>query len=141
MNRLAKPLGALAALLVVALLAAVVPDLAHPRETAHAATAMRCATIATSISSAATVVTPASGGRLTLHYMKLWSSSAGQVDVIFGSTTVLSVYAAANTEVELPTALFGGDSRGLRSAAADEALKVDGPSGATGYLVCRYAEE
>lgn len=121
MNRLAKTLGGLAALLIVALLAAVVPDLARSRETAHAATAMRCATIATSISSAATVVTPASGGRLTLHYARLWSSSAGQV--------------------ELPTALFGGDSRGLRAAAADEALKIDGPSGATGYLVCRYAEE
>lgn len=141
MNRLAKPLGALAALLVVALLAAVVPDLAQTRATAHAATAMRFATIATSISAAATVATPASGGRLTLHYAKLWSSSAGQVDVIFGSTTVLSVYAPANTEVELPTALFGGDGRGLRAAAVDEALKVDGPSGATGYLVCRYAEE
>ena len=141
MHRFVKPLGGLVALLVVALLAAVVPDVVRSRATAHAATAMRCATIATSISSAATVVTPASGGRLTLHYLKLWSSVAGQVDVIFGSTTVLSVYAAANTEVELPTALFGGDSRGLRAAAVDEPLKIDGPSGATGYLVCRYAEE
>lgn len=141
MDRLTRTLGGLAALLVVALLAAVVPDLAQTRATAHAATAMRFATIATSISSAATVVTPASGGRLTLHYVKLWSSGAGQVDVIFGSTTVLSVYAAANTEVILPVELFGGDSRGLRAAAVDEALKVDGPSGATGYVVCRYSEE